>query len=176
MQKNSIKFWGDKASYYLEAKRILKNSKTLKVVAKTPTLFITSQRKKDYQKKYYDELMRSLKRNIRIEYLFSLPFTTEELLSEDKKTAFKDLSEWSAFSKHPKINIRFLKTRNPFSCVIGDRETAVLIVYANGKRGCLTVSNNVTAFHNKAFSQLFRSASNKHGPAIKEIKKSIENR
>lgn len=175
MQRNDVIFKKGNAAYYTESTRILRYSKTLKVIAKTPTLFITSQRKKSYQMKYYKELLRSLKKEIRIKYLFSLPLTYKELLTENKKISFNDIDAWNIFSKHPKIDLRFIEYRNAFSCVIGDNEAAVLLTFQNGQRGCIVIRNSYVPFYAQTFEEMFRTASKQHKSAINTIFRALNN-
>lgn len=164
----SVKF--GKAAYYREAARILGASVTFRVLAKTPSLFITSQRRAPYQRAYYKRLIRALdSRKVTIKYLFSLPLTRDELLRESRRTALRDLRAWQKFSTDPKISLRFIERPNPFSCVIGDRQTAVLLRYP--KRGCALLANG--SYYLRAFERLFETASSNHISAIAKIKRAI---
>lgn len=93
-------------AYYKEAKKILEESKIFKVLAKTPSLFLSSQIVKTYQKEYYDSLINAIKnRKIRIKYLFSLPLTREEIIkiaSTSIDQAVRDLNSWLRNSKNKK--------------------------------------------------------------------------
>lgn len=167
---------GEKA-YYNEAAKILKKSSIFRVLAKTPTLFISSQRQKPHQKAYYKELMRAISSGrISVEYVFSLPLTKAEILNISKSNAtqaLNDLNEWSRFAKHPKVDLKYIPDKNPFSCVIGDKYTAILAVYPNGQRGCLTVSNKMMPFYLESFKQIFKEASKNHKSIIAEIRRAI---
>ena len=108
--------------------------------------------------------------------MFSLPLTKEELLNiakTDKKQALQDLKDWEAFSHNPKIDLRYIESRNPFSCVIGNEYTAVLMVYPNGERGCMVVLNQALPFYTESFEQIFRGASKNNKTAIEDIKDTI---
>ncbi len=164
-------------AYYKEAKKILEESKIFKVLAKTPSLFLSSQIARPYQKEYYDSLINAIKnREIRIKYLFSLPLTREEIIkiaSTSIDQAVRDLNSWLRYSKNEKIKLKYISFKNPFSCVIGDSKTAVLMVYPNGGRGCLVLPNETVPFYNEAFEQLFDMASEEHEKEIQKIKREL---
>ncbi|MFQ5648192.1 MAG: hypothetical protein ACE5FW_03060 [Candidatus Aenigmatarchaeota archaeon] len=170
-------FTKGKEAYYNEAAKILESSSTFKALAKTPTLFISSQRRLPHQKAYYKKLMEAIESGgVAMEYIFSLPLTQEEILniaSSDQRQALSDLGAWDKFSNHPKIDLRYMEGRNPFSCVIGDKHTAVLFVYPGGERGCMTVLNERVPFYMEVFSQLFKGASRDNRSAIARVGKLV---
>jgi len=175
---NKIYFRKGRNWYYDEATKIVQKTKTFKILAKTPTLFLSSQRIFDYQKKYYTTLMKRIeKSDVHIQYLFSLPFTKDEIINRARKdmtTTVSDLEKWLSFSNHKYINLRYIEAHNTFSCVIGDTNTAVLMIYPSGERGCIVVSNDSVPFYTESFNELFKNAKSDHQYIIEEIKKIIK--
>jgi hypothetical protein len=161
-------------AYYLRAKEILEESKVFKVLAKTPSLFLVSQRLYDYQRLYFDKLVERLQNDdILIQYVFSLPLTRKELLEIGKKNiqdALKSLEEWRKYSNHQKIDLRYVKRVNPFSCCIGDKKTTVLLVYPSGERAAITFYNEENPYYMEVFNELFNTAEKNHESVIRRIK------
>lgn len=169
---------GPKA-YYEEATRLLKTSKTFICLAKTPTAFLSSQREKPWQLEFYNEFKNAIenRKDIKIRYVFSLPLTKEEVLKtaqHDKKQALADLNSWLILSKDSRIDFRTLDYTAPFSFIIGDNETALLMIYPNGDRACLVLKNKEVPYYLEYFNQLADLANADNETTINKIKEMIK--
>jgi hypothetical protein len=159
-------------AYYLLAKEILEESSLFKVIAKTPTLFLTSQMIHDYQKSYLSSLLKALRDGQTFfEYLFSLLLTKEELLRMNSEEALQSIEIWRKYSTHPRIDLRYINDVNPFSCCIGDKRTVVLWPY--GERAAIIYENQENPLYLEHFDRLFTQASKDHQNVIKKIRVSL---
>jgi hypothetical protein len=171
-----IKFLKGSDKYYIEAMKCLEKSKMICCLAKTPTAFLSSQREKPWQMKFYNALTSILKnrKDIKIRYIFSLPLTKEELLKEDKNTALKDLEEWKMLANDSRIDFRYIDFIAPFSCFISDNHTLLLLIYPNKERACLVLSNKEVSFYKEYFDQLAKQANKNNNSVIDAIRKEVE--
>ncbi|MBI4895741.1 MAG: hypothetical protein HY831_04585 [Candidatus Aenigmarchaeota archaeon] len=174
-----IKFIRGSEAYYNEATRLLKTSKTFICLAKTPTAFLSSQRTKPWQFEFYDAFKDTIQNrdDIKIRYIFSLPLTKEELVKTaklNKEQSLDDLNAWLVLSKDSRVDFSTIEYTAPFSFIIGDHETALLLIYPNGERACLVLSNKEVPYYLEYFNQLAEKSNKNNDKIISEIKKHIE--
>lgn len=167
---------GNKA-YYEMAAMLLKGSKVFRVYCKTPTIFMSSQRVTAEQKAFYETFKKELQRDIDVRYVFSLPYVQEDILQvakKDKNEALSILKEWESVSMNPKIGLRFVEERNPFSFLVFDKKAVFLAVYPNKERGVIVFDNEEVPFFREFFDQAFLAASDNLKQARQEIKREID--
>lgn len=162
---------GDGA-YYLEAKKILENTKNFfGVVAKTPSLFFPPV--KDYQLEYYNTLIKRIDEGqVSMKYMFSLPYTEEEIVRisrQNPQQALDVLSQWQKYSNgYPKIDLRYFRMKNSVSFCVGDKETTALI--STPKRGAATFENTEEPKYQNFLNSLHEKSKKNHDKIISEIK------
>jgi hypothetical protein len=125
-------FMVGREAYYNIAEKLLKDSRIFYVYCKTPTIFMSSQRVYEEQRRFYQTFLEVLKRDIDIKYVFSLPLVKDDILDVAKKNrqeALSILDEWNEVSENPKIQLRFIEEKNPFSFLVYDEKTIFLAVY-----------------------------------------------
>lgn len=162
-------------AYYLESKKNLKSTKiSFEVVAKTPSLLFPAVT--DYQQEYYNTLIERIDEcQISIKYLFSLPFTEEEILQISKRNpqqALSVLSQWQKYSNgYPKIELRYFRMKNSSSFCVGDKETTVLVL--EPQRGAKTFENTEDPRFHNLFNSFYEKSEKNHDKAISEIRAKI---
>ena len=161
-------------AYYDMAGKFLKDSRIFYVYCKTPSIFMSSQRVHEEQKRFYQIFLKALKRDIDIRYVFSLSLVKEDILNvarKDKREGLSILDEWNEVSENPKIQLRFIEDKNPFSFLVYDEKTIFLAVYPDkNKRGIIIFDNKEVPFFREFFDQVFAKASNNNKKVIEGIK------
>jgi len=135
--------------YYDTAGKLLEDSNIFYVYCKTPTIFMSSQRVHEEQRRFHKKFFTELKRDIDIRYVFSLPYVEEDILNvakKDKREALSILKEWKDVSKSSRIKLKFIEEKNPFSFLVYDKKTVFLAVYPNNKRGIIIFDNKEVPF------------------------------
>jgi hypothetical protein len=164
-------------SYYNKAGEFLKGSSIFYVICKTPTIFMSTGRVYDEQKNFYNLFQESLKRDIDVRYVFSLPLVKEDILAvakKDKAEALSILDEWSMTVDNPKIKLRFIKERPQYSFLVYDEKTIFLALYPKkDKRGIIIFDNREVPFFRESFNQAFEMASDDNKKAIKDIRELV---
>ncbi len=156
------------------AGNFLKDSRIFYVYCKTPSIFMSSQRVYEEQKRFYQIFLEALKRDIDIRYVFSLSFVKEDILDvagKGRQEALSILGEWNEVSENPKIQLRFIEGKNPFSFLVYDEKTISLALYPDrNKRGIIIFDNKEVPFFREFFDQVFAKASNNNKKVIEDIK------
>lgn len=161
-------------AYYDMAREFLKGSGIFYVYCKTPTIFMSSQRVYEEQRRFYQIFLEALKRDIDIKYVFSLSFVKEDILNmakKDRQEALSILDEWNEVSENPKVQLRFIEGKNPFSFLVYDKKTIFLALYPDrNKRGIIIFDNKEVPFFREFFDQVFAKALSNNKRAIEDIK------
>lgn len=135
---------------------------------------MSSQRVHEEQRRFYQIFLEVLKRDIDIRYVFSLSFVKEDILNVAKKSrgeALSILDEWNEVSENPRIQLRFIEEKNPFSFLVYDEKTIFLALYPDkNRRGIIIFDNKEVPFFREFFDQVFAKASNNNKKAIEDIK------
>lgn len=174
----SMKFLRGPAAFYAEATRILDASPTFWCIAKTPTALLSTQREHAWKLAFFEHFENALehRNDLVIKYIFSLPLTQQEILASakaDSGQAHRDLDRWLRLSKDPRIELRTIPWAAPFSCIIGDAETALLLVYPNQERACLVTDNAEVPFYREYFMQLLATADPDNERIVAALRKQI---
>jgi hypothetical protein len=171
------KYMDGRESYYGMAGELLKGSKIFYVYCKTPTIFMSSQRAYESQRKFYEIFQDMLKKDIDIRYVFSLPLVKEDILAvarKDRQEALTILDEWAKTLENQKIKLKFIDEKNPYSFLVYDDKTIFLAIYPNKeKRGIIVFDNKEVPFFREFFDQIFQTASDDNQKAIEDIRKLV---
>lgn len=169
-------FISGRKSYYEKAGEFLKDSGKFYVYCKTPTIFMSSQRVHEEQRKFFEIFNEVIKKNVDIRYVFSLPLVKEDVLAvakKDRQEAMSILDEWDRMLENEKVKLRFTEEKNPYSFLVYDNKTIFLAIYPNKERGIIIFDNKEVPFFRDSFEQIFDIASGDNKQAIDNIRKLV---
>ncbi len=143
------------SEFYRLASVILKQSKKIKLAAKTPTLLLPSEQQGKWRIQYTEQLVKRIKNGkSKTQYLFSLPYLKSELNTLNEKEKQKIFNWWKLLLTYKSLDLRF--TEKPFdSCIIGDSQ---MLVKEREKRFLISTNFSRSAEIERNFSLLFNKS------------------